>query len=45
MVVDKKGKIVVGDILLVNIISDIVDLEDGVAVKTILTEGCHSKGL
>ena len=38
MVVDKKGKIVVGDILLVNIISDIVDLEDGVAVKTILKD-------
>ena len=38
MVVDKKGKIVVGDILMVNIISDIVDLEDGVAVKTILKD-------
>ena len=38
MVVEKKGKIVVGDILMVNIISDIVDLEDGVAVKTILKD-------
>lgn len=38
LVVEKNGKIVVGDILMVNIISDIVDLEDGVAVKTILKD-------
>lgn len=38
LVVDKHGKIVIGDILFMNIISDLVDLEDDVAVKAILKD-------
>lgn len=38
LVVEKHGKIVIGDILFVNIISDLVDLEDGAAVKAILKD-------
>lgn len=38
LVIEKHGKIVIGDILFVNIISDLVDLQDDAAVKTVLKD-------
>lgn len=38
LVIEKHGKIVIGDILFVNIINDLVNLEDDAAVKTVLKD-------